>query len=140
MEIWVHCSFISLLTYLISFIFPHYNRAVSTTPNERDYLDRNSDSTFFSCLDTINAIISGIWIAVQTPLGVRLFQINAIICDAMCVGTLSSNRTGFLIPWCIASSLMPFSSCLFRANLEWKPHTQALTAIGSRLFATGFFG
>ena len=40
------------------------NRAVSTTPNKRDYLDRDlnrdSDSTFFSCVDTINAIISGI--------------------------------------------------------------------------------
>ena len=41
-----------------------YSRAVSTTPNKRDYLDRDlnrdSDSTFFSCVDTINAIVSGI--------------------------------------------------------------------------------
>ena len=40
------------------------SRAVSTTLNNRDYLDhdlnRDSDSTFFSCVDTINAIISGI--------------------------------------------------------------------------------
>ena len=39
-------------------------RAVPTTPNKRNYLDRDlnrdSNSTFFACGDTINAIISGI--------------------------------------------------------------------------------
>ena len=50
---------------------------------------------FYLCVDTINAIISGIWIPIRTPLGVRLFQMIAFICDAVCVGTLCSNRNVF---------------------------------------------
>jgi len=76
----------------------------------------------FLFLDTINVIISGIWIMIRTPLRVGLFQIMVIICDAMCVGTLHSNPNRFLIPWCIASSLLPGSvvQCLFIHGQSWR--------------------
>ena len=92
-------------------------RAISTTPNKRDYLDRNlnrdSDSTFFVRVVTI---------------GVRLFQIITFICNTVCVGMLHSNCTVFLcaLPADYCQEVWR-SVCLYRANLEGMLHTQALT-------------
>jgi hypothetical protein len=54
---------------------------------------------------------------------------------------LKLHRVFFLIPQCIASSSLPgtVAQCWF-IHLEGMPHAQALSAIGSRLFATRFFG
>ena len=53
--------FLNVLQYLALDSFD--KRAVPPMPNKHDYLDRNlnrdSDSTFFLCVDTINAIFSG---------------------------------------------------------------------------------
>ena len=81
----------------------------------------------------------------------RLFQIIAIICDAMCVGTLLSNRTGFYNPIMHCGRLeLPASSVLpggeadglftFVSKCHMRSETTELNAIGSRLFATQFFG
>ena len=119
-------------------------------PNECDYLDRDFESgfglNFFACVDTINAIISGIWIAIQTPQGVRLFQIFTFISDAMCVGTLRSNCTFlgcfFLNPTMHCQQLTPRSvvQCLFIQGQLWRnaarigPNHNWLTIICNAIF------